>query len=156
MANRSLSQNEPAEGYICPVCYFALTSQDELISHWQKAHSLENCENDVFHEVSMPAGDNGENIEEGFVVKQDNDLTVIEMPVGIDRSVSTAEDVVKSFNDEEKMFHETNEESASDASGDMDGSQDSTQDVSGHIVGSQDGEQTVLPEPPPTEATVEP
>ena len=27
LANRSISCNEPAEGYICPVCYFAHISQ---------------------------------------------------------------------------------------------------------------------------------
>lgn len=123
VANRSLSQNEPAEGYICPVCYYALTSQDELISHWQKEHSLDNCENDVFQEVSMPLDDQGVNVRDGdggggngeYVVQQDKDLTVIDMPVLKDRSVSTAEDVVKSFYDEEEICHERNEESASDA-----------------------------------------
>ena len=85
LANKSLSINEPAEGYICPVCYFALTSQDELILHWQKEHSLDNYDNDVFQEVEMPMPRTRELLE------HDNDLTVIEIP---NQHLSEGEDVV--------------------------------------------------------------
>ncbi|XP_002165287.2 BLOC-1-related complex subunit 8 homolog isoform X1 [Hydra vulgaris] len=84
--NKSISQNEPAEGFICPVCYFALLNQEELFKHWESNHNLDNCENDVFHELEVPVED-GNN----FVLNQDNDMTVIEMGHS---SVSECIDVV--------------------------------------------------------------
>ena len=75
-ANRSISVNEPAEGYICPVCYFALTTQDELIVHWQKEHSLNDCENDVFQEIRT--ADEEVHFKEHDLSK---DTTVIDLPV---------------------------------------------------------------------------
>lgn len=114
-ANRSISQNEPAEGYICPVCYFALTSQDELISHWQKSHSLQNYDNEVFQEVELPS--EVTSAENAFVVNDDNDMTVIDMP---GRShISECEDVVRGFRESSGMITERSDVDASDGSDDI-------------------------------------
>ena len=108
-ANRSLSHNERAEGYICPVCYFALTSQDELISHWQNEHSLNKCENDVFQEVDAPLP------SDDFVLNNLNDMTIIEIPKL--SHVSESEDVVASFTEQEiTRVSVTTESSASTGS----------------------------------------
>jgi len=108
-ANKSLSLNERAEGYICPVCYFALTSQDELIVHWQGEHSLQNYDNDVFQEIEAPAVEE----QQVFVVNQMHDLTVIDV---VPPRISECEDVVESFKEHSNRISETRESSASDAS----------------------------------------
>lgn len=110
-ANKSLSLNERAEGYICPVCYFALKSQDELISHWQAEHSLKDCKNDVFQEVDIPTTDD-------FVLNNVNDMTIIDMRKKY-RHLSECEDVVASFHEPGGRFFETGESSASSGSGDI-------------------------------------
>lgn len=103
-ANRSLSHFEPAEGYICPICLFALRSQDELIGHWQQMHSssnnTNNFENECFEDVSMPEGDNEVDTGNIVVTKNDDDeMAVIDIENVITkrRSVSECEDVVNSF-----------------------------------------------------------
>ncbi len=52
-ANKSISQNEIAEGYICPICYFAHENQTALIAHWQTEHNLESYENEVFRDIVL-------------------------------------------------------------------------------------------------------
>jgi len=134
-ANRSLSQNEPAEGFICPVCKHALQNQDALISHWQEQHSLDTFANDCFEDVAMPVSPEPGQSEGGatstkggtpeYIVEQDNDLTVIDIRPNErlnERQFSECEDVVKSFVDEEDILEAslrlqgTNEDSASPAS----------------------------------------
>ena len=134
-ANRSLSQNEPAEGFICPVCKHALENQDALISHWQEKHSLDTFANDCFEDVAMPASPEQGRSEGGiapteavtpeYIVKQDNDITVIDIRPNErlnERQLSECDDVVKSFVDEEDILEAslrlegTNEDSASPAS----------------------------------------
>lgn len=53
MANRSISENEIAEGYICPICYYAHENQDALMSHWRTEHNLETYENEVFGSIEL-------------------------------------------------------------------------------------------------------
>ena len=115
VANKSLSIHEPAEGYICPLCYFALDSQDGLISHWQKEHSLDNYDNEVFHEVEMPLPENYNIATTEFVLKG-SDMTVIEIPMP---HVSECEDVVKSFTEQPRPISISSELSASDGSSDL-------------------------------------
>lgn len=110
-ANRSLSQNEPAEGYICPVCMRALSNQDELIAHWQQSHSLDTFENDCVVEEddsnhALSGTVTGENIPSStpnYIIKNENDITVIDMIQKKERAYSDCEDVVKSFVDDEDM-----------------------------------------------------
>ena len=52
-ANKSISENEIAEGYICPICYFAHENQDALLLHWKTEHSLETYENEVFGSIEL-------------------------------------------------------------------------------------------------------
>lgn len=52
-ANRSISENEIAEGYICPICYYAHENQDALMNHWRNEHSLEIYENEVFGSIEL-------------------------------------------------------------------------------------------------------
>jgi len=91
IANRSLSCNEPAEGYICPVCYFALSGQEELILHWQKEHNLEECDNETFQEVEMPADENSVIVEDCY------STSVILSPTER-RAISEGEDVLGTTN----------------------------------------------------------
>lgn len=109
-ANRSLSQNEPAEGYICPVCMRALSNQDELISHWQQNHSIDTFENDcvveeggetkhVFGGKMTPSLSTPD-----YIIKNENDITVIDMIKKKGRTYSECEDVVKSYVDDEDMM----------------------------------------------------
>ncbi len=58
VANRSISQNEIAEGYICPICYFAHENQDALMVHWKDQHSLEGYENEVFGDIVLSPSSN--------------------------------------------------------------------------------------------------
>lgn len=53
VANRSISQNEIAEGYICPICYYAHENQEALMAHWKTQHSLESYENEVFGNIEL-------------------------------------------------------------------------------------------------------
>lgn len=87
IANRSLSCNEPAEGYICPVCYFALSGQEELISHWQAEHNLDECDNETFQEVEMPN-------EEHSLLIEDGDSTAVILSPKERRAISEGEDVL--------------------------------------------------------------
>ena len=52
-ANKSISENEIAEGYICPICYFAHENQDALMDHWKMEHNLESYENEVFDHIEF-------------------------------------------------------------------------------------------------------
>ena len=52
-ANRSISENEIAEGYICPICYYAHENQDALMNHWRSEHNLETYENEVFGSIEL-------------------------------------------------------------------------------------------------------
>lgn len=52
-ANKSISENEIAEGYICPICYYAHENQDALMNHWRTEHSLETYENEVFGSIEI-------------------------------------------------------------------------------------------------------
>jgi len=107
LANRSISCNEPAEGYICPVCYFAHISQEELIQHWQLEHNLDDCESDPFHEVEMPVE---EHVEELTLEDDINDMTVIHSPNKPTRCISEGEDVVQTYeqcsNDNDRIADE--------------------------------------------------
>ena len=114
-ANRSLSQNEPAEGYICPVCMRALSNQDELIQHWQQSHSVDTFENDCVAEDgdgahltpqgnTFPGAATNENPPSSkYIIKNENDITVIDIRK-TERAYSDCEDVVKSFVDDEDII----------------------------------------------------
>ena len=52
-ANRSISENEIAEGYICPICYYVHENQDALMNHWRAEHNLETYENEVFGNIEL-------------------------------------------------------------------------------------------------------
>ena len=58
-ANKSISENEIAEGYICPICYYAHENQDALMEHWKTEHNLEMYENEVFGSIEL-ANSSGE------------------------------------------------------------------------------------------------
>ena len=114
-ANRSLSQNEPAEGYICPVCMRALSNQDELISHWQQNHSLDTFENNCVVEDEDDTTHHAQSVavqgrttpsasKPNYIIKNENDITVIDMIKKTERAYSECEDVVKSFVDDEDMI----------------------------------------------------
>ena len=60
-ANKSISENEIAEGYICPICYFAHENQDALMDHWKMEHNLESYENEVFDHIEFATNDEGSN-----------------------------------------------------------------------------------------------
>lgn len=93
-ANVRLSQNEPAEGYICPICLIAMTSQDGLIDHWRQNHSIETFENDCFETVTPSEDIAGSAEGTSYVMKQENDVTVIDIQ-SKERAFSECEDVVK-------------------------------------------------------------
>lgn len=119
-ANRSISQNEPAEGYICPVCMLALSNQDALILHWQENHNIEKFENDTIQQEDGNAlGESNDArspntleavSDSNYTIKSDNDLAVIDIPQQkVHRAYSDCEDVVKSFVDDEDMLNATAE-----------------------------------------------
>eukprot|EP00794_Sanderia_malayensis_P006231 gene6231-6947_t len=62
-ANLSISQNMIAEGYICPICYYAHVNQDELMTHWKTEHSLDTYENEVFREILLSTETESDNME---------------------------------------------------------------------------------------------
>ena len=61
-ANRSISENEIAEGYICPICYYVHENQDALMSHWRAEHNLETYENEIFGSIELTRSSAGKKL----------------------------------------------------------------------------------------------
>lgn len=64
-ANKSISENEIAEGYICPICYFAHENQDALMDHWKMEHNLESYENEVFDHIEFASASDDQGSNKG-------------------------------------------------------------------------------------------
>ena len=149
-ANRSLSQNEPAEGYICPVCMRALSNQDELISHWQQNHSIDTFEKDCVVEEggetkhALSGKITPSSSTPDYIIKNENDITVIDMIKKKERTYSDCEDVVKSFVDDEDMMISASEIAGTEHDDNHIGNDTATPlDVTTDITGSSVNEPSI-------------